>query len=343
MMGSYQAAVAKVGAVDIASLGAEEEAAPVAAPEAAAPAAAAPAAPALAAFAPPEAGKQGFFAKLFGGKQSGQQVVAQQIVTQQLIAQQVISQSGGLPAAAIAPAVAAGPAAVPAAAAAPAQDLGVTGHPKTGDIRDELLLIVTEMFHKGLITGIGGNISVRCEDNPDHCWIMPSSIFKGDLAANQMVRIDMNNNVVGGATELSASSEKNVHTAIYKARPDISAVVHSHATKSTLMGLAGLKFTPVSSDAAFFGEVPVVPFVIPGTPELGDMVAEAMGEEKAVCIMQNHGLVVAGTSLRRASDMTDCVEITAAKILEAKAMGIELAVIPPEAVEELGELGKMLI
>jgi len=228
-------------------------------------------------------------------------------------------------------------------AAAPAEDLGVTGHPKTGDIRDELLQIVTEMYHKGLITGIGGNISVRCEDNPDHVWIMPSSIFKGDLAAGQMVRIDLNGSTVGGATELSASSEKNVHTAIYKKRPDITAVIHSHATKSTLMGLAGLKFTPVSSDAAFFGDVPVVPFLIPGTPELGDLVAEAMGDEKAVCIMQNHGLVVAGTSLRRAADMTDCVEITAAKILEAKAMGVELAVIPPEAQEELAELGKMLI
>ncbi|MCL2298717.1 MAG: class II aldolase/adducin family protein, partial [Firmicutes bacterium] len=257
-----------------------------------------------------QAPKQGLFGRLFG-KQAAPAAAAQPVI------QQVV--------------------------AAPKEDLGVTGHPKTNDIRDELLAITTELFHKGLVTGIGGNISVRCEDNPNEIWIMPSSIYKGDLAADQMVRINLEGKTVGGATELSASSEKNVHTAIYKARPDISAVIHSHATKSTLMGLAGLKFTPVSSDAAFFGEVPVVPFVIPGTPELGDMVAEAMGEEKAVCIMQNHGLVVAGTSLRRASDMTDCVEITAAKILEAKAMGIELALIPPEAVEELSELGKMLI
>jgi len=299
MMSSYQAALAKVGPIDIAALGAAEEEAP---------AAETPVAGAVA--APPEAPKQGFFGRLFG-KQAAPQVVQQPVI------QQVV--------------------------AAPKEDLGVTGHPKTGDIRDELLAITTEMYHKGLITGIGGNISVRCEDNPNEVWIMPSSIFKGDLAADQMVRIDLDGHTVGGATELSASSEKNVHTAIYKKRPDISAVVHSHATKSTLMGLAGLKFTPVSSDAAFFGEVPVVPFVIPGTPELGDMVADAMGDEKAVCIMQNHGLVVAGTSLRRASDMTDCVEITAAKILEAKAMGVELAVISGKDLEELSELGKMLV
>ncbi|MCL2508683.1 MAG: FGGY family carbohydrate kinase [Oscillospiraceae bacterium] len=312
MMGSYQAAIAKVGKVDIASLGEEAPA-----PAAAAPAGATvPTATAVAAAVPagitipqPEVQKQGFLAKLFGK----QQPVVQQVIVQQA-----------------------------APAAAPAVVVSAPEKPKTGDVRDEILLITTEMYHKGLITGIGGNISARCDDNPDHIWITPSSIFKGDLRADQMVRIDMEGNVAG-QTELSASSEKNVHTAIYKSRPDITAVIHSHATKSTLMGLAGLKFEPISSDAAFFGEVPVVPFLIPGSPELGDLVAEAIGEEKCAAIMQNHGLVVAGTSLRRASDMTDCVEITAAKILEGKAMGVELAVIPPEAQEELAELGKMLI
>jgi len=344
MMSSYQAALKKVGPIDIAALGAAEEE-PAAVEAAPAAAGAAPAA-APVGFAPaaapavPASGFKGFFGKVFGKDQPVvQQVISQQIVTQQMVTQQVV---GGAAAAAPA-AVAAAPVAAAAPAAAPASNLGITGHPKTGDIRDELLQITTEMFHKGLITGIGGNISVRCEDNPNEIWIMPSSIYKGDLAADQMVRIDLDGKTVGGATELSASSEKNVHTAIYKARSDISAVIHSHATKSTLMGLAGLQFRPVSSDAAFFGEVPVVSFMIPGTPELGDRVAEALGEEKAVCIMQNHGLVVAGTSLRRASDMTDCVEITAAKILEAKAMGVELAEITGADLEELSELGKMLV
>jgi len=301
MMSAYRAAVAKVGPVDVASLGEAEQ-------EATAeemPAGKAIVLPATA----PEAPQQGFFAKRRAKRQPAVQ-------PQQLI-QQVVT--------------------------APGEDLGVTGRPKTYDIRDELLRIVTEMFRKGLITGIGGNISVRCGDNPDHCWITPDAIFADDLAAGQMVRIDLHGNTVGGAAELPVSSEKNVHTAIYRARPDIQAVIHSHATKSTLMGLAGLKFTPVSSDAALFGEVPVVPFMLPGAPELGDMVAEAMGAEKAVCIMQNHGLVVAGTSLRRASDMTGCVEDAAAKILEAKAMGVELEAISGKDLEELSELGKMLV
>ena len=316
MMGSYQEAIKKVGKIDVAALGAEPAPAP-AAPAQAAPGAiiraTAEAIPAGVKIPNPEPQKLSFFGKIFGKPQP----IVQHVIIKQ------------------APAA-------PAAAAPAAQAPAAPQKAKVGDVRDEILQITTEMYHKGLITGIGGNVSARCDDNPDEIWITPSSIFKGDLRADQMVRLDLDGNSVGGA-ELSASSEKNVHTGIYKRRPDIMAVIHSHASKSTLMGLAGLKFAPISSDAAFFGEVPVVPFMIPGSPELGDLVGEAVGAEGCAAIMQNHGLVVAGTSLRRASDMTDCIEITAAKILEAKAMGIELALIPEKDVEELSELGKMLV
>ncbi len=236
-----------------------------------------------------------------------------------------------------APTLAAGAPAVPAAPAAAAAAAPTVA--TVGDERDELVAVIRELYASGLITATGGNLSVRVPGSQE-IWITPSALFKGDLRPELMVRLRLDGQVVDPEAR-SPSSEWRMHCSVFLARPDVEAIIHAHAPQATILTLSGLPFLPISTEAAFLGDVARVPFIMPGTAELAEAVAQALGGGPAV-LLQNHGILVAGSSLRRAADMAEVLERTAEVILGCYAVGKEPPLLPQEALATLREVGKMM-
>ncbi len=210
---------------------------------------------------------------------------------------------------------------------------------ETNGLREDVVRVVTELYTTGLITATGGNASVRVPDS-EHVLITPSQLFKGDLHPDVLVRIDMAGKSLD-PNAMSPSSEWPMHCAIYQARPDVKAIVHTHAPQVTILGLSELPFLPISTEAAFLGDLPRVPFIMPGTTDLAQAVKDALGNKAAV-LMQNHGLIAVASSLRRAATLSEIVERTAEIILGCYAVGKEPPTLPENVIPLLRQIGKMM-
>jgi ribulose-5-phosphate 4-epimerase/fuculose-1-phosphate aldolase/predicted lipid carrier protein YhbT len=222
------------------------------------------------------------------------------------------------------------------AAAVPA---GRPTAPATVALRDEVTRVTEELFAAQLITATGGNISARIPGT-NEAWITPSQLFKGRLSPEMMVRIDLDGNALDPDAP-APSSERLVHCEIYKARPDVEAVVHAHAAYATILGMCGLPFLPVTTEAAFLVDLPRVPFIMPGSKELAAAVRQALGDGMAV-LMQNHGLVVAASSLRHAANTAEVIERVSQLIWGCYAVGKKPPTLPKDVLATLRETGRML-
>lgn len=217
------------------------------------------------------------------------------------------------------------------------------------DSRSQLCEILNELYQAGSITSTGGNISVRTEDH-ETIWITPGQIHKGSMSPDLIVRIDRNANKVDKKS-LQPSSEKYIHTEIYKTYPEINAVIHAHAPYSTTLSLCELPFLPISTESAWIEELPRIPFIMPGTMELAKAVVNAMIPKNnctenwkwnPAILLKNHGVIVAATSLRYATNILGIIERTSNQIVSCYSLGKKPLVMPDDVVQEIRRI-KFLI
>ena len=173
------------------------------------------------------------------------------------------------------------------------------------------------MVAADLTHGTAGNVSAR---DGDRVAITPSGVAYGSLSADDVVLLGLAGEVVAGALE--PSSERAVHLEIYRARPDVGAVVHTHSTAATAAAAIGEPIPPFLIEAAVIlgGAVPVAPFRMTGTPELGVEAARALGAGSAV-LLESHGAVAVGRDLEQALALAIALEEVAKVYLAVLAAG----------------------
>jgi len=179
------------------------------------------------------------------------------------------------------------------------------------DISERMVRASRELYEHGLVKGTSGNISARIPGT-DTFLIKPSGVYMGLLKPEELVLVDFEGNKIRGKRNVSA--ETPMHAAIYRARKDVQAVVHTHAPTATAFGIAGTEILPLQVEVFMLlpRGVPIVPFKSPGSKALAEAVQKKIADYDAV-ILENHGIVTVGSTIEAACTLNEMVE-EAAKI-----------------------------
>jgi L-fuculose-phosphate aldolase len=199
--------------------------------------------------------------------------------------------------------------------------------------REQLLDAAHELLERGLVTGSSGNVSIRLPDDGDEerYLITPAGVPYSQMHTDGLVLVDRDLEPVGA--DLVPSTESMLHLAIYRARRDINAVVHTHSLFASVAAVTGRPIPPVVDEMVVYvgGAIEVAEYEFPGSEELAEAGLEALGDRRAV-LLRNHGMCAAGASLDEAMHIAVLVERVAQIYIQAEMTGgaIEL---PDYAVE----------
>lgn len=179
------------------------------------------------------------------------------------------------------------------------------------DISGRIVKAGRELHDNGLVRGTSGNISARIPST-DTFLIKPSGVQMKILKPEELVLADLQGNKIRGG--LNVSLETPIHAAIYRARREVQAVVHTHAPTATAFGIAKTEILPLQVEMFMLlpNGVPVVPFEPPGSKALVEAVQKKIADYDAV-ILENHGIVTVGSTIEAACNLNEMVE-EAAKI-----------------------------
>ncbi len=192
-----------------------------------------------------------------------------------------------------------------------------------------------ELVRNGLVAWTSGNGSARVP-GAELLVIKPRGGSYDDLTPESMVVCDLDGKPVS-PDGLSPSSDTATHAYIYRHMPDAGGVVHTHSSYATAWAARGEAIPCVITAMAdeFGGEIPVGPFALIGSDEIGrGVVATLTGHRSPAVLMRSHGVFTIGGTAKDAVKAAVMCEDAARTVHLARAYG-ELAPLPADQVDSL--------
>lgn len=190
------------------------------------------------------------------------------------------------------------------------------------------------MLEGGYTIETWGNISVRDKET-NLIYVTPSGMDYSLITEDDVVVLNSECKIVEGKRK--PTIEAGLHVAIYNARPDVNAIVHTHPLYSTVFSCCGENVPQVTDEASqvLGGECVTAKYALPGSVELANNVVEALGPKHMSCLMKSHGAVCVGEDMKGAFKVCKVLEVTAQIYQMIRAMGKDYDPISQENIEAM--------
>lgn len=185
-------------------------------------------------------------------------------------------------------------------------------------LRSEIVAVAQAIDRAGFCPSKSGNVSARWGEG---LLITPSGLPYAQTTPEDLIHLSLDGVVLAGSRK--PSSEWPFHTAIYKARPDAQAIVHTHSPRATALSCARRGIPAFHYMIALCGgaDVRCADYATFGSPELAENAVTALAGRKAA-LLANHGVIALGGSLAGAHQIAAEVENLAGQYLDILAAGL---------------------
>ena len=201
-------------------------------------------------------------------------------------------------------------------------------------VKEDPVAYGIKIARAGLVAGAGGNISAR---DQAIIWMKPSGLAMDDITPDDLCGLELaSGKQIAG--RYKPTSEYNMHLGIYRNRPDVQVVFHTHSPWASGIFSSGAELKPMFAEfVCDLGRVGSIPYVTPTSDALADAVSEAHKTVDTL-FMVNHGMIATGANMKQAYYRCLVVEDAAKSMIAAAIVGKPIFLTPKQQ-DDLRALG----